>query len=232
MADLPKIRVENLHFYYGDRQVLNDVCLDVEEHTITAITGPSGKGKSSFLTVLNRLWESIPGARAQGSVKIRFDHTFTDIMDKQLSLTRLRQKVGMVFQMPNPLPMSIMKNMAFPLKLTGGVSDRDAMMKRIETALVRTHLWDEVKDRLDSDARDLSGGQQQRLCMARALILEPAVLLLDEPTSSLDQEAARGIEELMVSLKASCTLVVVSHYLDQVKRIADRTLVLSNGRFL
>lgn len=232
MADLPKIRVRNLHFHYGGRRVLSDVHLDVAENTITAITGPSGKGKSSFLTVMNRLWESIPGARAEGSVMIRFDQSFTDIMDRALSLTFLRQKVGLVFQMPNPLPMSILKNMAFPLKLTHGLKDKDAMMHKVESALLKTRLWDEVKDRLHDDARNLSGGQQQRLCMARALILGPEILLLDEPTSSLDADAARGIEELMLSLKDSCTLVMVSHYLDQVKRIADRTLVLEGGRFL
>lgn len=218
-----KVRVENLDFYYEDRQVLSQVSLDVPENTITAITGPSGKGKSSFLTVFNRLWESIPGARAQGKILIRFDHDYTDVMADGLSLTFLRQKVGMVFQIPNPLPMSILKNMAFPLKLTGRVPDRQEMMQKIETALTRTHLWDEVKDRLNSDARALSGGQQQRLCMARALIHEPSILLLDEPTSSLDPDAAQGIEDLMLSLKSSCTLVVVSHYLDQVRRIADTT---------
>lgn len=231
MSDLPKIHIDALNFFYGERQVLDHIQVAIEEHAITAITGPSGKGKSSFLTVINRLWENIPGARAQGHVRIRFGSEFEDIMAKEYSLTRLRRKVGMVFQMPNPLPMTIMKNMVFPLKLAGPM-DRDLISHTVEEALRRTYLWDEVKDRLNTDARALSGGQQQRLCMARALILEPDILLLDEPASSLDARAAEVIEDLMLSLKESCTLIVVSHYSDQVKRIADRVLALEEGHFV
>ena len=223
--------IRDLDFFYGKYQVLDNVSLDVSDNSITAVTGPSGKGKSSFLTVINRLWPSIPGARAHGSVRIRFEDQVTDIMGRAMPLTRLRQKVGMVFQTPNPLPMSIMKNMVFPLKLSGRM-DRDSVHGKVEDALRRSHLWDEVKDRLNSDARTLSGGQQQRLCMARALILNPDILLLDEPTSSLDTRSARGIEELIIDLKNTCTLVMVSHYLDQVKRIADQVLVLRGGRFV
>jgi phosphate transport system ATP-binding protein len=227
----PKIIVDDLTFHYGEHRIFDRIRVTFAERSITAVTGPSGKGKSSFLTVINRLWEAVPDARVRGAVRIRFDGDFEDIMAGHYSLPRLRRKVGMVFQMPNPLPMSILKNMAFPLKLAG-IGDKRKWVEAAETALRRTRLWDEVKDRLHADGRSLSGGQQQRLCMARALILEPDILLLDEPTSSLDARAAEGIEDLMLELKDRCTLIVVSHYLDQVNRIADRVLALEAGRFV
>ena len=192
--------------------------------------GPSGIGKSTFLTTLNRLWENIPEAKMQGSVQIKCNGTFHDIYDRSFSGSGLRRLVGTVFQTPNPLPMSIYKNIAFPLKLAGE-SDKDLIADKVEKALERAYLWQEVKDRLGDDAMTLSGGQQQRLCIARSLVLEPEILLLDEPTSSLDSDAAAVIEKLLLSLKTTCTLIVVSHYLDQVSRIADRVLVLSDGKF-
>lgn len=223
-----KIRTDKLSFYYNSHQVLRDISVRIPQHTILAIIGPSGQGKSTFLMTLNRLWETIPGTRVNGRVEIRFGDEFHNINDRSYSLTRLRRSVGMVFQTPNPLPMSILKNIAFPLKLAG-FKDKKQIPDKVETALRRTFLWDEVKDRLTDDARELSGGQQQRLCIARALILEPEILLLDEPTSSLDARSGEVIEDLLLSIKDRCTLLMVSHYMDQVRRIADTVMELSNG---
>jgi phosphate transport system ATP-binding protein len=223
-----KIRVVDLSFLYKKRAVLRNINADFKESSITALVGPSGAGKSTFLTTLNGLWKTNPEASMTGQVLVRFDGFFQDIYSDALPVPKLRRLVGMVFQNPNPLPMSIYRNIAFPLRLTGE-RRREIIAPKVEEALRRAYLWEEVKDRLGDDALTLSGGQQQRLCIARALVLEPQVLLLDEPTSSLDETAGRVIEELMVSLKERLTLLVVSHYLEQVKRIADRVLVFSNG---
>jgi len=224
-----KIRIRNLHFSYGNLKVLENISVDFRENKISAIIGPSGQGKSSFLVTLNRLWEDISGAKMQGLVDIRFDGRFRNIYSSSVSLPKLRRSVALVFQQPNPLPMTIYKNVAFPMKLAGN-KDKDEMARKVENALRKAFLWEEVKDRLDKSALELSGGQQQRLCMARALVLEPEILLLDEPTSSLDSQAGKVIEDMLTSLKDRCTILVVSHYLDQVKRIADTVLNLSNRR--
>ncbi len=227
-----KIKVKNLCFSYQDRWVLRDVNIRIAENTMTAIVGPSGIGKSTFLMTLNRLWETIPGAKRRGgTVEIQFGGRFQDIYDRNYPLTRLRRQVGMVFQTPNPLPMSIYRNVSFPLKLTG-CRKKSEMADRVEQALKRAYLWDEVKDRLNEDALSLSGGQQQRLCIARALILEPEILLLDEPTSSLDAKAGAVIEDLLVRLKDCCTLLIVSHYEDQVQRVADTVFELTEGKLV
>ncbi len=231
MDKTTKIKVDHLHFGYQGHWVLRDITTQFAENSITAIVGPSGMGKSTFLMTLNRLWESIPKAKMKGKVEIKLNGRFRDIYDRSYSLSQLRRSVGIVFQVPNPLPMSIYKNVAFPLKLAGG-KDKDFIAHKVEEALKRAYLWNEVKDRLTDDALALSGGQQQRLCIARALVLEPEVLLLDEPTSSLDAKAGAVIEDLLLSLKDRCTLLVVSHYLDQVKRIADTVVELSNGNFV
>jgi phosphate transport system ATP-binding protein len=228
MQPTAKIVTDRLSFYYGKTPVLQNVSVELEERRITAITGPSGSGKSSFLSVLNRMWTEIPGVHLTGRAHIRLGDGMHDLCDGKLPAGELRRKVGMVFQTPNPLPMSIYRNVAFPLKLAG-IRDRQQIAARVESALRRTLLWDEVKDRLKKDARKLSGGQQQRLCIARSLVLEPEVLLLDEPTSALDAAAAAGIEELLLDLKQDCTPVLVSHYLDQVRRLADRIYRLENG---
>ncbi|MBW1893845.1 MAG: phosphate ABC transporter ATP-binding protein, partial [Deltaproteobacteria bacterium] len=191
----------------------------------------SGNGKSTFLMVMNRLWEGILGARLEGRVSILIDNTYRDIYSGSIGLSDLRRKVGMVFQTPNPLPMSIVKNVSFPLKLMG-CKDKKKIVEKTEQSLRQAYLWNEVKDRLDDDAGSLSGGQQQRLCIARALILEPEVILLDEPTSSLDKTASAVIEELLIQLKKRCTILMVSHYLDQVKRIADNVFEFSEGKFI
>lgn len=226
-----KICIENMHFSYDDHSVLAGANLRIMENTINAIIGPSGIGKSTFLTTLNRLWETSPAARFHGRVEIFFQGIPQDIYDVGFPATTLRRRVGMVFQTPNPLPMSIFRNVAFPLKLTGGTS-RAETAARVEKALRHAYLWDDVKERLQEDALLLSGGQQQRLCIARALVLEPEVLLLDEPTSSLDGKAGSVIEDLLVDLKKNCTIVMVSHYLDQVRRIADTVHELQNGKFV
>lgn len=223
-----KISIDHLFFSYNDHYVLRDVTVRLAANTITAIVGPSGIGKSTFLTTLNRLWETIPGTRLTGRVEIRFGGCFQNIYDRNYPLTLLRRQVGMVFQTPNPLPMSIAKNVSLPLQLAG-YRKKGEIADRVEQALKRAYLWEEVKDRLTENASVLSGGQQQRLCIARALILEPEVLLFDEPTSSLDAKAAAVIESLLVDLKENCTLLIVSHYRDQVQRIADTVFELTEG---
>jgi phosphate transport system ATP-binding protein len=230
MTDTIKIKTQDLSFSYNGKMILRNTSMDFAENKITAIIGPSGSGKSTFLLSLNRLWETTPGCSRQGKVEIKFAGKFHNIYRQQYPVTRLRKQVGMVFQAPNPLPMSIYKNIAFPLELSGE-QDKKATRVLVEECLKLTGLWEEVCDRLDSSALELSGGQQQRLCIARAMILRPEVLLLDEPTSSLDHKAATAIEQLLIKLKQQCTILIVSHYLDQVKRIADSIVELRNGRF-
>jgi phosphate transport system ATP-binding protein len=226
-----KIKVRNLSFAYGENMVLKDFSLDIAGRSITAVVGPSGQGKSTLLSIFNRLWEDIPGTQMRGSVHIHLNGNYQDIYHRACSLPDLRRQVGMVFQIPNPLPMSIYKNVAFPLKLSG-ISGKRQTRPAVEQALKQAFLWDEVADRLHEDARHLSGGQQQRLCIARALVLEPEVLLLDEPTSSLDAAATEIIERLIRSLRKTCTIVMVSHDMAQVERVADRWLTLSKGRIV
>jgi len=224
-----KIRISSLSFCYNGKKVLRDTSVSFSKNTITAIVGPSGTGKSTFLMTLNRLWEELPNCSLQGTVEIRFNGVFSNIYEREFAVEKLRRQVGMVFQTPNPLPMSIFKNVAFPLELAGE-KEKGLIRARVEEALQKVRLWDEVKDRLSESALSLSGGQQQRMCIARAMILQPEILLLDEPTSSLDHKAAEAIEQLLAQLKQNCTILVVSHYLDQVKRIADRVVELQDGR--
>ena len=223
-----KVRTTDLSFSYNGRKILRNTSIAFREREISAIVGPSGSGKSTFLMTLNRLWETIPNCTLQGVVEMNFNGRFHDIYQKRYPVTRLRRQVGMVFQIPNPLPMSIFKNVAFPLQIKGGMP-KETVRTRVKECLRKVRLWDEVYDRLDSTALELSGGQQQRLCIARALILQPEVLLLDEPTSALDPAASKAIEQLLVELKQSCTILLVSHYLDQITRIVDTTIELQNG---
>lgn len=226
-----KIKVRHLSFAYGENTVLKDLTLDIAALAITAVVGPSGQGKSTLLSIFNRLWEDIAGAHLRGRVHIHLNGAYQDIYHRSCSLPALRRQVGMVFQIPNPLPMSIYKNVAFPLKLTGESNKRQTRLA-VERALKQAFLWDEVQHRLHEDARHLSGGQQQRLCIARALVLKPEVLLLDEPTSSLDAAATEIVEQLIMRLKKNCTIVMVSHDMNQVKRVADHGLTLSGGRIV
>jgi phosphate transport system ATP-binding protein len=223
-----KIALDDVCFYYGTRPILRNIQAAFKARNITAVVGPSGQGKSTLLTVFNRLWEEFPSARLTGEVKIRLSSEWIDIHAGAYPADRLRRKVGMVFQDPNPLPMSIYKNVAFPLKLAG-VRDKKIIESKVSRALRQTFLWEEVKDRLGADARTLSGGQQQRLCIARTLIMQPEILLLDEPTASLDARACEVIEDLLTALRAHCTIIMVSHYMDQVRRVADCVMELADG---
>lgn len=226
-----KIKIKELSFSYGNNTIFDRASINFKSHSISAIIGRSGIGKSTFLMILNRLWESIPNTKFSGSVQVKWEKEFQDIYTSKQDLYSLRRKIGTVFQTPNPLPMSIYQNIAFPLKIKGE-KDREYIQNRVEVVLKDTHLWNEVKDRLSQNALELSGGQQQRLCIARALILKPEILLIDEPTSSLDDSSRTTIEELIVSQKEQCTIIIISHYIDQVKRIADTVYSLQNGRFI
>lgn len=227
METKDKIIVKGVSFFYGRNRVLENIHAIFSEHTITAITGPSGQGKSTLLGLFNRMWDDVPGARCTGEIRIRLVDRWVSPMKNDIPMPLLRRKVAMIFQEPNPLPMSIAGNMAFPLKLAG-VRDKSIIEEKVQKALAQAFLWEEVKDRMEKSALDLSGGQKQRLCIARALVLEPEVLLCDEPTSSLDSKAAGIIEDFLVGLKTSCTLLVVSHYMDQMRRIADKVMALQD----
>jgi len=229
MALKEKIIIKNLRFQYGQNLVLDNIHAKFYENEITAIIGDSGQGKSTLLHIFNCMWNDIPDAKCAGDVRIRMEEKWISPITPDIPLPLLRRKVAMIFQEPDPLPMSIAKNMTFPLKMAG-LKKRSIIEEKIENALKQAYLWEEVKDRMKESAVCLSGGQKQRLCIARALVLEPEVLLCDEPTSSLDEKAAKSIEELLMHLKSQCTLLVVSHYIEQIKRIADRILELKNQK--
>lgn len=213
---VPHLRVRDLSVSYGDQRVLSDVSLDVYRGCITAIIGPSGCGKSSFLSTLNRMTDLLPGARVNGSIEFEGQ----EVLSTSTDLVALRRSIGMIFQKPSPFPLSIWRNLALPLK-EHGCTDKKVVRGKIETALRDVGLWNEVSDRLDAPALSLSGGQQQRLCIARALVLQPRVLLMDEPCSALDPIASKVLEELIVSLRGRYTVVVVTHNLAQARRIAN-----------
>ena len=218
---MPIIEVEQLSLHYGLKPAFHDVTLSINKECITALVGPSGCGKTSFLTSLNRLTDIIPGCRLSGS--IRLDNL--DVLAPHTDVIGLRRRVGMIFQKPNPFPLSIKKNLEFPLR-EHGLKDRERIAVSIETVLRDVGLWEEVKDRLHSPALALSGGQQQRLCMARALVLSPDVLLMDEPCSALDPPSSGIVEDLIVSLRSRYTVVIVTHNLAQARRIADYAALL------
>lgn len=217
----PIIEVEQLSLHYGLKPAFHDVTLSINKGCITALVGPSGCGKTSFLTSLNRLTDIIPGCRLSGSIRL----DGLDMLAPHTDVIRLRRRVGMIFQKPNPFPLSILKNLEFPLR-EHGLKDREQIAASIETVLRNVGLWDEVKDRLTSPALALSGGQQQRLCMARALVLSPDVLLMDEPCSALDPLSSGVVEDLIVGLRNRYTVVIVTHNLAQARRIADYAALL------
>lgn len=212
----PAIRVNNLSLYYDGQPALDNVTLDIYRGCITALIGPSGCGKTSFLSSLNRLTDLIPGCTVVGEIEIEGN----GILDDNTDVQALRRRVGMIFQKPNPFPLSIRRNIQMPLR-EHGLKERAVLETKMEAALRDVGLWEEVKDRLDSPALALSGGQQQRLCIARALALEPEILLMDEPCSALDPLSSAVVEDLIQSLRGRYTVVIVTHNLAQAKRIAN-----------
>ena len=225
MSDI--ITVEDLNLWYGSTQALHHVSMEIPEKSITALIGPSGCGKSTFLKTLDRMNDLVPGVRIEGTV--RYDGR--DIFAPDVDVNELRRKVGMVFKKPNPFPMSIYDNVAYGPR-THGVRSRAKLDEIVEQSLRSAAIWDEVKDRLRKNALGLSGGQQQRLCIARALAVEPQVLLMDEPTSALDPISTSKIEELAIELKKRYTIVIVTHNMQQALRISDRTAFFLLGELI
>jgi len=219
--------VKNLNLWYGKDQALKDISLQIEKNQVTAIIGPSGCGKSTFIKTLNRMIENIPIVRTEGEIL----YNNKDIFDKSVKVEELRTKVGMVFQKPNPFPKSIYENVVYGPKIHG-IKDKGLLMEIAENSLKGAALWDEVKDRLDDNAYGLSGGQQQRLCIARAMAVQPEIILMDEPTSALDPIATYKIEELIDELKKNYTIVIVTHSMQQAARISDKTAFLLMGELI
>jgi phosphate transport system ATP-binding protein len=220
----PKLIVKNLNFYYGADRALKDINMTIPEKMVTAFIGPSGCGKSTLLRTFNRMYQLYPKQRAEGEILLDGEN----LLDKKQDLNTLRAKIGMVFQKPTPFPMSIYDNIAFGVKLYESLSTRD-MAERVEWALKKAALWNEVKDKLKQSGTGLSGGQQQRLCIARAIAVKPQVLLLDEPTSALDPISTAHIEKLVDELKKDFTIVIVTHNMQQAARVSDFTAYMYLG---
>lgn len=223
---MSKLIIDNLNLYYGDFQALKNIQLKIAEKEITAFIGPSGCGKSTLLKTLNRMNDLVKNCRITGQVKLDNQDVY-----EELNINLLRKKVGMVFQKPNPFPMSIYDNIAFGPR-THGLTNKPQLDVVVERSLRQAAIWDEVKDRLNKSALGLSGGQQQRLCIARALAIEPEVLLMDEPTSALDPISTAKIEELVMDLKQDYTIVMVTHNMQQAVRISDKTAFFLMGEIV
>ena len=219
-----KLTVKNLNFYYGADRALKDINMNIPDKMVTAFIGPSGCGKSTLLRTFNRMYQLYPKQRAEGEILLDGEN----LLDKKQDLNTLRAKIGMVFQKPTPFPMSIYDNIAFGVKLYESLSPRD-MAERVEWALKKAALWNEVKDKLKQSGTGLSGGQQQRLCIARAIAVKPTVLLLDEPTSALDPISTAHIEKLVDELKKDFTIVIVTHNMQQAARVSDFTAYMYLG---
>ena len=215
----PKIQTTGVNAYYGTHRVLQNITLAIQPNQVTAFIGPSGCGKSTFLRSLNRMNDIVPGARVEGSIRVDDE----DIYAPSVDVVALRRKVGMVFQKSNPFPKSIFENVAYGLRINRMTTSKDELRGRVEASLESAALWDEVKDRLQTSALALSGGQQQRLCIARALAVEPEILLMDEPASALDPIATQRIEELIYELKTKYTIVIVTHNMQQAARVSNTT---------
>ena len=228
MGDNLKIDVRNVNFFYGSAQALYDVSLRVPQRQVTALIGPSGCGKSTFLRLFNRMNDLIPGIRLEGRVEIDGQDIYSD----QTDVIELRRRVGMIFQKSNPFPMSIYDNVAYGVRVNGLSGNRQDIDRIVEATLRSAALWDEVKDRVNRPALSLSGGQQQRLCIARALAVEPDVLLMDEPASALDPISTAKIEELIYQLKNRYTIVIVTHNMQQAARVSDETAFFLSGRLI
>jgi len=226
MADV-KIATQEFNFYYGNFKALKNINIGIEKNKVTALIGPSGCGKSTFLRSLNRMNDVILGARVEGTVAIDGQN----IYDRGIDVVGLRRRVGMVFQKSNPFPKSIFDNVAYGLRINGE-RDKAKIVKQVEQSLKDSALWDEVQDRLNDSAMDLSGGQQQRLCIARALAVQPEVILMDEPASALDPIATQKIEELIFKLKEKYTLVIVTHNMQQAARVSDYTAFFYLGELI
>ena len=221
------ITVKDMCLWYGDHQALKNVNIEIPEKSITAFIGPSGCGKSTFLKTLNRMNDLIPGVKITGDIR----YEGTDIFSKEVDVNNLRKEIGMVFQKPNPFPMSIYDNIAYGPR-THGITNKVKLDEIVERALRDAAIWDEVKDRLKKNALGMSGGQQQRLCIARALAVQPKVLLMDEPTSALDPISTSRIEELVMELKEKYTIVMVTHNMQQAVRVSDHTAFFLLGELV
>jgi phosphate transport system ATP-binding protein len=222
-----KMTVENLNFWYGSNKVLHDISINVVRNNVTALIGPSGCGKSTFLRTLNRMNDTIPGTRMEGSIKLDDVDIYRDIKDP----SRIRTRIGMVFQKSNPFPKSIFDNVAYGLRVNG-IKDKRLITDIVGESLHQAALWDEVKDILDHSAFTLSGGQQQRLCIARALAIRPEVILMDEPASALDPISTSRIEDLIGELKKNYTIVIVTHNMQQAARVSDFTGFFYQGNLV
>lgn len=222
-----KIETTDINFYYGETQALHNVSIVMKANTVTALIGPSGCGKSTYLRLLNRMNDLIDHTKLTGSILIDGE----DIYAKNKNVDDLRKNVGMVFQKPNPFPKSIYENVAYGLKVNG-ITDKKIIEERVITSIEQVALWNEVKDKLKKSAFELSGGQQQRLCIARALAVQPSVLLMDEPTSALDPISTSKIEELIFELKKNYTIVIVTHNMQQAARVSDATAFFYMGELI
>lgn len=227
MIKNPKIIVENLNLFYGNKKALDNISLKIPEKLVTAFIGPSGCGKSTFLRTLNRMNDLIENVKIDGKVLI----DEIDIYDKNIDVVELRKKVGMIFQKSNPFPKSIYENVAFGPKING-IKDKKSLDEIVERSLIRSALWDEVKDDLNKSGLSLSGGQQQRLCIARALAVDPDILLMDEPASALDPISTTKIEDLIFELKRNYTIVIVTHNMQQAARVSDFTAFFYMGNLI
>ena len=225
-----KIHVTNMNLHYGDFHALKNINIDIPENQICAMIGPSGCGKSTFLKSINRMNDLVEGCKIDGQMQLRGENGFEDIYG-DMDVNHLRKRVGMVFQQPNPYPMSISNNIAYGPR-THGIKNRHKLDAIVEKALKQAAIWEEVKDRLNKSALGLSGGQQQRLCIARALAVEPEVILMDEPTSALDPISTSRIEDLAIELKKEYTIVMVTHNMQQATRISDKTAFFLLGELI
>jgi phosphate transport system ATP-binding protein len=227
MSDELRIKVENVNFFYGLKHALINVNMDIYKNMVTAMIGPSGCGKSTFIRLINRMNDLVLHTTLKGKVLLDGKNIF----DPDVDVVELRRKVGMVFQKPNPFPKSIFENMCYGLQIKG-ITDKRILYEKTENALKKAALWDEVKDRLNESALRLSGGQQQRLCIARCLVVEPEVILFDEPCASLDPISTRKIEDLIVDLKKDYTILVVTHNMQQAARISSKTAFFLLGELI
>jgi phosphate transport system ATP-binding protein len=224
----PKMRARNVSVFYGEKQALKDVSVDIHDDRVTAFIGPSGCGKSTFLRCLNRMNDTIPSARVTGDIELDGE----DIHSARMDVVQLRARVGMVFQKPNPFPKSIYENVAYGPRIHGLASGKSEMDAIVEKSLRRAGLWDEVKDRLQESGTALSGGQQQRLCIARAIAVDPEVILMDEPASALDPIATAKIEELIHELRGRYAIAIVTHNMQQAARVSQRTAFFHLGELV